>query len=96
MSSFTRTQVSAVFATAVLSIIPTVNFSGLITPVSTLAPMGRIVGLSFPGAWFQPISIGTFLKGFGFGDVAINILVIAGFCLIYLTLSVLALRKQEA
>ncbi|MBW6419741.1 ribosome-associated ATPase/putative transporter RbbA [Celeribacter sp. PS-C1] len=96
MSSFTRTQVSAVFATAVLSIIPTVNFSGLITPVSTLAPMGRIVGLSFPGAWFQPISIGTFLKGFGFGDVAINILVITGFCLIYLTLSVLALRKQEA
>ncbi|WP_417281112.1 ribosome-associated ATPase/putative transporter RbbA [Celeribacter sp.] len=96
MSSFTRTQVSAVFATAVLSIIPTVNFSGLITPVSTLAPMGRIVGLSFPGAWFQPISIGTFLKGFGFGDVAMNILIIAGFCLIYLTLSVLALRKQEA
>lgn len=96
MSSFTRTQVSAVFATAVLSIIPTVNFSGLITPVSTLAPMGRIVGLSFPGAWFQPVSIGTFLKGFGFSDVAMNILVIAGFCLIYLTLSVLALRKQEA
>ncbi|WP_417264566.1 ribosome-associated ATPase/putative transporter RbbA [Celeribacter sp.] len=96
MSSFTKTQVSAVFATAVLSIIPTVNFSGLITPVSTLAPMGRILGLSFPGAWFQPISIGTFLKGFGFGDVAFNILVIAGFCLIYLTLAVLALRKQEA
>jgi ATPase components of various ABC-type transport systems, contain duplicated ATPase len=96
MSSFTRTQVSAVFATAVLSIIPTVNFSGLVTPVSTLAPMGRMLGLSFPGAWFQPISIGTFLKGFGLGDVAQNILVIAGFGLIYLTLAVLALRKQEA
>ena len=96
VSAFTRTQVSAVFATAVIAIIPTVNFSGLITPVSTLAPIGRLIGLSFPGAWFQPVSVGIFLKGFGLSDVALNILMLAGFSLIYLVLSVLALRKQEA
>ena len=33
ISTFTRTQVSAVFATAILSIIPAVNFSGLLVPV---------------------------------------------------------------
>ena len=95
MSSFTRTQVSAVFATAVISIIPAINFSGLIMPVSTLAPGARLVGLSFPGAWFQPASVGTFLKGFDLGDMVGAILALAGFGLGYLLLAVLTLRKQE-
>ncbi|MDX2482588.1 MAG: ribosome-associated ATPase/putative transporter RbbA [Pseudodonghicola sp.] len=96
VSAFTRTQVAAVFATAVISIIPTVNFSGLITPVSTLGPSARAFGLSFPGAWFQPVSVGVYLKGFGFGDIAPNLAVLALFCLAYLALAALALRKQEA
>ncbi|MDO6459230.1 ribosome-associated ATPase/putative transporter RbbA [Granulosicoccaceae sp. 1_MG-2023] len=95
VSSFTRTQVSAVFATAVLSIIPTVNFSGLIIPVSSLDTSARIIGLAFPGAWFQPVSIGTFLKGFGISSVPLNYLALAVFCVTYLTLAVLALSKQE-
>ena len=36
ISSFTRTQFAAVFATAILSIVPAVNFSGLFAPVSSL------------------------------------------------------------
>ncbi len=96
ISSFTQTQVSAVFATAVLSIIPTISFSGLITPVSTLDPLSRLAGLAFPGAWFQPASVGTFLKGFGLGDMTINMAVIGGFGLLYLVLAAHFLRKQEA
>ncbi|GAA6200647.1 ribosome-associated ATPase/putative transporter RbbA [Aquicoccus sp. SU-CL01552] len=96
VSAFTRTQVAAVFATAVISIIPTVNFSGLITPVSTLGPSARAFGLSFPGAWFQPVSVGIYLKGFGFGEIALNLVVLALFCLAYLLLAALALHKQEA
>src|SRR5262249_2012229 len=37
VSTFTRTQVSAVFATTILSIVPAVNFSGLLVPVSSLS-----------------------------------------------------------
>lgn len=96
MSAFTRTQVAAVFSTAVISIIPAVNFSGLITPVSTLTDAARLIGLSFPGAWFQPVSVGAFLKGFGPSDVAANLAMLALFCGLYLICAVLALRKQEA
>jgi ribosome-dependent ATPase len=96
ISAFTQSQVSAVFATAVISIIPTVNFSGLIVPVSVLDTSGRIVGLSFPGAWFQPVAVGSFLKGFGLDAVRADLAVLSGFCLIFLLLAVLALRKQEA
>ena len=42
ISSFTRTQVAAVFATAILSIVPAVNFSGLFAPVSSLSGGARI------------------------------------------------------
>src|SRR5262249_4638718 len=63
VSTFTQTQVAAVFATTVLSVIPTVNFSGLLVPVSSLTGQGRLIGLMFPAAWFQPISVGTFTKG---------------------------------
>ncbi|WP_102225324.1 ribosome-associated ATPase/putative transporter RbbA [Acidimangrovimonas sediminis] len=96
VSSFTRTQVSAVFGTAVLAIIPTVNFSGLVVPVSILGTSGRVLGESFPGAWFQPISVGVFLKGFGLGQMGANILMLVFFCLLYLALAILATRKQEA
>ena len=41
ISSFTRTQVAAVFATAILSIVPAVNFSGLFAPVSSLSGTAR-------------------------------------------------------
>ncbi|MDP3340834.1 ribosome-associated ATPase/putative transporter RbbA [Frigidibacter sp.] len=96
ISSFTATQVAAVFGTAIIAIIPTVNFSGLIMPTSTLAPAGRAIGQAFPGAWFQPVSVGSFVKGFGAVDLLVPALVLAGFALVYLGLAVAGLRKQEA
>src|SRR5262249_10561747 len=56
VSTFTRTQVSAVFATTILTTIPAVNFSGLLVPVASLSGGGRLLGLGFPSAWYQPIS----------------------------------------
>ncbi|MCA0257740.1 MAG: ribosome-associated ATPase/putative transporter RbbA [Proteobacteria bacterium] len=95
VSTFTQTQVAAVFATAIITIIPGVNFSGLIVPFSSLKPMGQIAGSVFPGAWYQEISAGSFVKGFGWDDIRFNILVLAGFAVAYLVASALTLRKQE-
>jgi ribosome-dependent ATPase len=95
VSTFTRTQVSAVFATIVLSIIPAANFSGLLVPVSSLSGGGRVLGLSFPSAWYQPISVGTFAKALGFEDLWPNMLVLAGFFLVYLLAARTILNKQE-
>jgi ribosome-dependent ATPase len=50
VSTFTRTQVAAVFATTILSIVPAVNFSGLLAPVSSLSGGGRLLGVGFPPA----------------------------------------------
>jgi len=68
ISTLTQTQVAAVFATVVLSVSPRSTFSGLITPVSSLTGGGRVIGLLFPAAWYQPISVGAFTKGLGYSE----------------------------
>jgi ribosome-dependent ATPase len=95
VSTFTRTQVAAVFATTVLAVIPTVNFSGLLVPVSSLTGGGRFIGLMFPAAWFQPISVGTFTKGLTYSDLWFNALILALFGVGYLIVSHMMLAKQE-
>jgi ribosome-dependent ATPase len=95
ISTFTRTQVAAIFATCILSIIPAANFSGLLVPVSSLTGGGRLMGLSFPPAWYQPVSVGAFTKALGFQELWSNLLVLAGFFILYLVAAQLFLRKQE-
>jgi ribosome-dependent ATPase len=96
ISSFTRTQVAAVFATAILSIVPAVNFSGLFAPVSSLSGTARILGLTFPSAWYQPITVGVFAKALGMSSLWFNVVAIFIIAVAYLVLSLLFLRKQEA
>jgi ribosome-dependent ATPase len=96
ISSFTRTQVAAVFATAILSIVPAVNFSGLFAPVSSLSGTAKILGLTFPSAWYQPITVGVFAKALGMLDLWRNVAAIVVIALSYLILSLVLLRKQEA
>ncbi|HLY00733.1 MAG TPA: ribosome-associated ATPase/putative transporter RbbA [Roseiarcus sp.] len=95
ISSFVRTQVAAVFATAILSIVPAVNFSGLFAPVSSLSGTAKIIGLSFPSAWYQPVTVGVFAKALGFLDLWRNIVAITIIGLAFLALSLVLLRKQE-
>lgn len=96
ISSFTRTQVAAVFATAILSIIPAINFSGLMVPVASLSGGGRIIGMSLPPAWYQPVSVGVFTKGLGVAELWPNLVMLGFFFLLFLVVAQLALRKQEA
>ena len=96
ISSFVRTQVAAVFATAILSIVPAVNFSGLFAPVSSLSGTAKVIGLSFPSAWYQPVTVGVFAKALGMLDLWRNVVAITIIALAFLVLSLLLLRKQEA
>jgi ribosome-dependent ATPase len=96
ISSFVRTQVAAVFATAILSIVPAVNFSGLFAPVSSLSGSAKVIGLSFPSAWYQPVTVGVFAKALGMLDLWRNVAAITFIALVFLAVSLLLLRKQEA
>jgi len=96
VSTFTRTQVAAMFATVVITLVPAISFSGLLVPVSSLSGRGRLFGLTFPAAWFEQISVGTFTKALGFSQLWQNHLVVAGFAIVFITAAVFAIKKQEA
>lgn len=95
MSSFLQSQVAAIFATAILSIIPTLNFAGLIYPTAALDGVMYYIGHSFPATWFQIITLGAFTKGLGVQDFLLNYAMIGFFYLLFLSLATLLLKKQE-
>ena len=41
ISAFANTQIAALFGTAILTVLPATQFSGMMTPVSSLAGIGR-------------------------------------------------------
>jgi len=95
MSAFARTQIAALFGTAILTVLPATMFAGMMVPVSSLTGMGKIMGRLFPMSYFLPVSVGTFTKGLGFADLATDVGVLALFVPALWMLSLLLLRKQE-
>lgn len=95
ISSFVKSQVAAIFGSAILSMIPALNFSGLLYPTSTLVGINYWISLLFPTSWFQLISLGGFTKGLSFSDFYQYYAVLMFFCLAYLFLAGLFLKKQE-
>jgi ribosome-dependent ATPase len=94
-SIFMRSQIAALFATAMGTILPSVQFSGLINPVSSLEGAGRLVGMAFPATPFVTICRGVFSKGLGFADLWRELLSLTLTYPVILGVCVLLLRKQE-
>ncbi|UQZ88384.1 multidrug ABC transporter ATP-binding protein [Deltaproteobacteria bacterium Smac51] len=94
-STFTRSQIAAMFITMIGTILPAVQFSGMINSTSSLEGMGKLVGSIYPTTHMLIISRGVFNKALGFGDLtgAMGMLAIT-FPLI-LALSIALLKKQE-
>ncbi|MBB5575971.1 ribosome-associated ATPase/putative transporter RbbA [Rhizobium paranaense] len=95
VSSFVRSQVAAIFATAIVAMIPSVNFSGLLVPVSSLSGGGRAMGLLFPAAWYQPLSVGVITKGLGLTELWPNLLALAAFGIVFIGAALAALKKRS-
>ncbi|MBU2963119.1 ribosome-associated ATPase/putative transporter RbbA [Citreicella sp. C3M06] len=95
ISSATRTQVAAIFATAILSMMPTIQFSGMIQPISTLNGGGQLIGELWPASYFMHLSVGAYTKGLSFGQLVPDMLALAGFVPVFLIPALLLLRKQE-
>ncbi len=95
VSAFTRTQIAALFGTAIVTSVVGIQFSGMLTPVSSLTGVGAIMGLGFPMTYFLRISVGTFTKGLGFEDLGPSLLALAAFIPVLTGVSLVLLRKQE-
>ncbi len=95
IATFMRSQIATLFGTAILTLLPAVQFSGMIDPVSSLRGIGAVIGRVYPTAYFITISRGTFSKGLDFADLwpAFLPLALAGPVLV--VLATLLSKKQE-
>ncbi|MHB2169007.1 ribosome-associated ATPase/putative transporter RbbA [Alsobacter sp. R-9] len=94
ISSFMRSQAAAIFGTALLTIIPASQFSGMIDPVSSLQGVGALIGRIYPTTYFMTISRGTFSKALGFADLGGSFLPLLLAIPVLLGLGALLLPKQ--
>ncbi len=94
-STFLRSQVAAIFGTAVMTILPAVQFSGVINPVASIEGVGALIGRIYPTAHYVTIARGTFSKALGFADLHTPFLALALAGPVLIALSVMLLRKQE-
>ncbi len=96
VSTFVKTQIAAIFAAAILSIMPTIQFSGYLSPVSSLSGGAKVMGYIFPSTYFQKISVGTFTKALGFNDLYTNYIALLILVIAFIFLSWLLLKDQDA
>jgi len=96
VSTFTRSQIAAMFVTMIGTIIPCVQFSGLLNPVSSLEGMGAFIGRIYPATHFLTISRGVFNKGLGIFSLAPSFWPLLAAVPVILGLAIALLRKQEA
>jgi ribosome-dependent ATPase len=95
ISVFAATQTAAIFAAAIITILPATQFSGMFVPVSSLTGGASIAARIFPSTYFQAVSVGAFTKALGLSALWPNIVALTAIAVIYFTVSVALLTKQE-
>jgi ribosome-dependent ATPase len=95
-STLTRTQVAALFGTALVSIIPAVQFTGFLQPVATAEGLPRLIGTFFPTTYFLRACVGAFAKSLSFLDIMPFALILLLFWPVLMTVAHALLPRQEA
>jgi ribosome-dependent ATPase len=94
-SSFTRSQIGAVFFTMIGTMLPAIQFAGLIHPVTALQGAGRVIGEAYPASHMLTIARGVFGKALGFAELAPDFLALLAALPVIVGLAIMALPKQE-
>lgn len=95
VSTFTSSQVAAVFITAILTIMPTIQFSGLLQPVSTLEGRARVIGSFWPTTYYMHSSVGAYTKGLSAKLMMPDLMFLACCIPVLWLVAMIGLRKQE-
>ena len=95
ISAFTKTQIAAIFLTMITSIVPCVNYAGLINPINSLEGAGYVVGHIYPASYYLLICRGAFTKGLGFDELNAFYWPMALAIVVLMCLSWLLLKKQD-
>ncbi|MFY2005257.1 ribosome-associated ATPase/putative transporter RbbA [Achromobacter xylosoxidans] len=94
-STFTRSQIAALFFTMIGTLVPAVQFAGLLNPVSSLEGAGKLIGQVYPATHMLTISRGVFSKALDFSNLQGSFWPLLIAIPVILGASALLLKKQE-
>ena len=77
VSLLVRTQIAALLITMIVGILPTILYSGLMVPVSSLSAGSQFQAHLFPGMYYTNIVRGAYLKGVGPEVLWVDVLALA-------------------
>ena len=95
ISCFVRSQLAAIFATAIITMIPAQTYSGFLYPLSTMEGGALVIGKTFPSSWYYTVSVGSFTKRLHTADLLHEYAAIAAFAATSLILACVLLKKRE-
>jgi len=93
-STFTNSQIAALFVTMIGTIVPCIQFAGLLNPVSSLEGAGAFIGHIYPASHFLTISRGVFSKALGISSLGPSFWSLLAAVPVILGLAILCLKKQ--
>lgn len=94
ISVFCTTQVAAMLVTFLALMTPSILFSGLLTPVSSMEPSAQIISRFIPASYFIAMVRGVFLKGLGFRHFAFDLLTLGAFAAVVYGIAIVGFRKR--
>ena len=94
ISVFTTTQPTAMLVTFIALMTPSILFSGLMTPISSMEPTAQAISRLIPASYFMAMVRGVFLKGLGFRQYAYDLLTLVAFAVVVYTAATLGFRKR--
>ncbi|NMX39693.1 ribosome-associated ATPase/putative transporter RbbA [Pseudomonas veronii] len=94
-SAVTRSQIAAMFAALIGTLVPATQFAGLTTPVSSLEGIGKLIGEAYPATHMFLISRGVFAKALGLADLQQSFIALLVALPLVMGLAIAMLHKQE-
>jgi ABC-2 type transport system permease protein len=96
ISVFCKTQVAAMLITFVGMMTPSMLFSGMMTPISSMDRSAQIISRFIPASYFMGMARGVFLKGLGFYYYLPDFLTLFIYAVVVYGIAILSFRKKVA
>lgn len=94
ISILSRSQLTAMLTTFLVTVTPAFNYSGFLTPVAAMDPLGQFISRLIPATHFMTVVRGSYLKGLGVDFYWPSLAALAVYAAVAYGLALLLLRKR--
>ncbi|WP_404308785.1 ABC transporter permease [Neorhodopirellula lusitana] len=96
VSVLVRTQVAAMVVTFIVTVIPSILYSGVVVPIESLSPTAQMTAHALPAMYYTNIIVGAFMKGVGLNELWPDVLVLAIYAAVLMTIGYSMFHKRPS